>query len=209
MLRLLILLLCVLSAVFSAKGQHPVRLEDVLRPGTRLVYGVESRGMEYDFIVTIKNASGAGGFSWQMTAPVNLMGTVVHSQKALQSGNRMYNYFHGGTDSLDDATLSVWVSRLACRTLVQAGIPFTMYLHGDNNPPTPVSSSGRATDLEVLVNGRAVSIRELLVRPHNQPAAVSSGSTAEQFFTIYPSPSLPLILRMSIGFYIGLKEIRT
>jgi hypothetical protein len=39
----------------AAQSNAQVRLEDIVKPGTQLIYGVESDGNKYDFIVTLKD----------------------------------------------------------------------------------------------------------------------------------------------------------
>ena len=108
MRNLIILFVCLFGAhAMSAQ----VKLEDIVKPGTKLIYGVNANGSTYDFIVTVVKLKPAVEFKWEMTAPINIEGTIIHTAKAMKSGNTMYNYFSPGSKTLDDNTLSVWLSQ--------------------------------------------------------------------------------------------------
>ena len=80
-----LLITCILASA-------QVKLETIVKPGTKLIYAVESGSKKYDFIVTVKKLSPLV-FDWQMTDPVNTSGTITHTAKAMISANTMYNFF--------------------------------------------------------------------------------------------------------------------
>ena len=87
-----------------------VNLQTLVKPGTKLIYAVEAGAQKYDFIVTVKALVPALIFDWEMTNDNKNAGTITHTATAMMAANTLYNYFTPGAKTLDDNTLSVWLS---------------------------------------------------------------------------------------------------
>jgi len=182
-----------------------VKLETLVKPGTKLIYAVEAQGKKYDFIVTVKKLSPLV-FDWQMTDPVNTSGTITHTAKAMISANTMYNFFSPGAKKLDDKTISVWLSKNTFAGIMKAGKGIMMKMNVGAEPKKMGTYTG-ALPLEILVDGQTKTVDEELVNELSDKGVPADND--DDFFTVYGSAKLPIILRMRNGFYIGLKEIKT
>ena len=198
---------CMLFVMYT---QAQVKLENIVKPGTKLIYAVEAGDKKYNFIVTVNNLNGAS-FNWEMSDPVNLSGNITQTAKALDNADVMYNFFQPGDKKLDDKTLSVWLSKKCFNQFdKQAGKPVKMYLNGPDQDPENVGTYTGDLPLEVTIDGKTDTIYEELVKPltlSGQDYVPSEES--DDFFTFYGSAAFPIILRMNLGFSIALKEIRT
>ena len=128
-----IILLFALS-IFSVLSFAQVRLEGLVKPGTKLIYAVESGEQKYDFIVTVKALLPALIFDWQMTDPVNTSGTITHAAAAMVAAVTMYNYFSPGSKMLDDNSISVWLSKNSLTGLTKAGKWIMMKMNTGDAP---------------------------------------------------------------------------
>lgn len=197
----------VLSALLLASifAFAQVKLETLVKPGTKLVYAVEAQGNKYDFIITVKKLNPLV-FDWQMTDPINTSGTITHTAKAMISANTMYNFFSPGAKKLDDKTISVWLSKNTFAGVMKAGKGIMMKMNVGAEAKKMGTYTG-ALNLEILVNGEKQTIKEELVKELSDGGVPADNN--DDFFTVYSSPKLPIILRMQNGFSIGLKEIKT
>jgi hypothetical protein len=211
------LLLCILSlwVCLPAGAQDEalkptVKIENIVKPGSKLIYEVEEHGQVYNFIVTVKDLKGTS-FDWEMTAPVNKKGRIDHTTKALKSGNVLFNYFTSGPKNLDDKTTSVWLSTASYNAFTNtAGKPIKMYLHGPNADPQMVGTYTGAIPLDILVDGKKEIVEVELVRELKLMG--SDGympSSSDDFLHISSSPKVPIIIGMRLDFNIHLKEIKT
>lgn len=189
-----------LALLLSFVSFSQVNLQSLLKPGAKLVYAVEANEQKYDFIVTIKAITPALVFDWEMTEPVNNKGSIAHTATAMLSGNTMFNYFSGGAKTLDDNTLSVWISRNVFMSLTK-GSRSAMLKMNTNESAQKMSVAGEDPgELHILVNGEKETVEEFVARGE---------SGDEVYFSVANSAKFPIILRMKNGFYIGLKEIKT
>lgn len=197
----LFFLLCLLSN--SAPAQ--IALHKIIVPGSKLIYGVRSAGKEYDFIVTLKSLNGAKGFDWVMTAPINKEGTIVHHPKALVSAHEMHNYFQSGTINLQENALSVWLSSEVFGHFIAYPLRgVNLRVIGSKEIDLIFYRDAKKENLEILVNGKAETVQVYTARSKSaqEPAGL------EGYFSFYCDAVLPIILRMNLGFYIALKEVR-
>ena len=146
----------ILSALLIASifAFSQLKLETLVKPGTKLVYAVEAGSKKYDFIVTVKKLSPLV-FDWKMTDPVNTSGTIIHTAKAMISANTMYNFFSPGSKKLDDKTMSVWLSKSSFAGVMKAGKGIMMKMNTDA-PPKKMGAFTGALLLEILVDGAVV-----------------------------------------------------
>ena len=197
-------------AITCAGFSQDFDLASIIKPGVKLVYEVDANGKTYNFIVTIMDKKGSS-FAWEMTDPVNISGTIIHTDKALKSGTVMYNYFGEGTKKLDDKTLSVWLSKKVFDNMESsAGQPMKIYMYGADSPGIEMGTFTGALNNEILVDGETKTISEELVKPLVKDGNdIVPDDDQGEFFTFYPNADFPVILRMNAGFSLALKEVRT
>lgn len=193
------------ALVTTATGQ--VKLEDVVKPGTKLIYEVTTEQSKYNFIVTVKDLKGTS-FDWEMTRPADLKGTINHTAKALQNAFKMYNYFHSETRTLDDVTLSVWISQKFFKAFTKGdAVKICM------NEPTaePVDMKYIVDgDWLIKIDGDGTKIHDRIVKPARKVKDKwIVDPTNDDYFSYYNSASFPIIVRMHTSFTIVLKEIKT
>ena len=193
--------------VFSVFSFAQARLEGLVKPGSKLIYAVETNEQKYDFIVTIRSLTPALVFDWEMTDPVNTSGTISHTPQAMIAANTMYNYFAAGQKILDDNTISVWLSKNILTGLTKGGRNVMMKMN-TNEPFKKIGTEEKEnlSELKIIVNGEKETIEEVLAQELNEEG---HPMTDGAFFSFYNSAKMPVILRMKNGFSITLKEIRT
>jgi len=190
-----------------------VNIQSLIKPGTKLIYAVEANGMKYDFIVTVKALNPALVFDWEMTDRTGNSGTITHTATAMVSANTMYNYFSPGPKTLDDNTISVWLSKNSFTGLTKGSMNVMMGMNINESLKKMgmvVSDEDKDDDdeseLKIIVNGEKETVEEKIAQELNaEGRAVPEGA----FFSFYNSAKMPIILRMNNGFSIVLKEIKT
>lgn len=192
--------------VFSIFSFAQVNLQSVIKPGTKLIYAVEAGAEKYDFIVTIKALVPALIFDWEMTNDSKSNGTLTHTAQAMISANTMYNYFAPGAKTLDDNTMSVWLSKNSFTALTKGTKSVVMSMNVSEAPKNMANFSEDPKELKIIVNGEKETVEELLVKEVN---AQGKPKGDETFFTFSTSAKMPIIIRMKNDFYIALKEIKT
>jgi hypothetical protein len=202
MKRIIFLTALLISSFFSF-GQ--VTLESLVKPGTKLIYAVVSGEQKYDFIVTVKALTPALVFDWQMTDPINTSGSITHTTQGMTSANSMYNLFSPGPKTLDDNTISVWLSKNTYAGLIKPnkGVMIKM---NTGESPRKMGTYSDETEIKIIVDGEKETVEEHMVKELNE---AGEPTVAEDYFTFYKSAKMPIILRMQNGFYIALKEIKT
>lgn len=181
-------------------------IESMVKVGSKLIYAVESGDQKYDFIVTVKKLVPAVEFDWEMTAPASISGTIIHTPQAMLTGNTMYNYFRPGSKTLDDNTLSVWLSKSTQAAFKKAGKGTLIKVQTDGEVKK-MGIYGDEEEIKVTIDGEKDTVEELNAGVLNDQG--EHVATDETFISFYASPKLPIILRMRNGFYIALKEIKT
>lgn len=182
-----------------------VNLQSLVKPGTQLIYAVEANGEKYDFNITVKALAPALVFDWQMTNDTKSSGTITHTPQAMMSANTMFNYFAPGHKTLDDNTISVWLSKNSFTSLTKGSKTVMLKM----NMGETAMKMGAYTDIKeikILVNGEKETVEEQLVKELNDDGKPTG---SESYFTFYNAAKMPIILRMQHGFYIALKEIKT
>ncbi len=198
-------LLVFTAVVLSTKAQ--VKLEDLIKPGTKLIYAVKTYSSTYDFIVTIKDAGGMS-FDWEMTSPADMKGTINHTKKALQNAYKMYNFFHSETRTLDDNTLSVWLSQKSYKALAK-GDAVKVCMHNPTDVPVMMKQFMDG-EFNVKIDGDGKKIYDKWVKPAKKVKDKwIIDPTNDDAFTYYNSAKCPIILRMHADFELALKEVIT
>lgn len=202
MKKICFVLIFLISSVISFAQ---VSLESQIKPGSKLIYAVESGEQKYDFIITIKALVPALIFDWEMTDPINTSGTITHTAGAMLAATSMYNYFSPGAKTLDDNTMSVWLSKNIVAGLMKTGKGIMMKMN-TNEAQKKMGTYTESGELKIIVNGEKETVEEQTAKELNDQGQPTGN---EDFFTFYKSPKMPVILRMRNGFYIVLKEIKT
>ena len=192
--------------VLSILSFAQVNLQTVIKPGTKLIYAVEAGEQKYDFIVTVKTLVPALVFDWEMTNDNKSSGTITHTAPAMIIGNTMYNYFSPGAKTLDDNTLSVWISRNTFIGLTKGTKNVMLKMNNNEVPKKMGVIKEDPAELKIIVNGEKETVEEFTANDMN---AANAPAEEQVNFTFSNSPKMPIILRMKNGFSITLKEIRT
>ena len=187
-----------------AFGFAQVNLQALIKPGAKLIYVVEANGQKYDFIVIVKALAPALVFEWQMTDPVNINGTITHTAAAMTSANTMYNYFAPGTKTLDDNTLSVWISKNTLTGLTKGAKSVMLKMNTNESAKKMGVTEEDPKELKIIVNGEKETVEEFTANDLN----TANASVEDQIYFTF-APKMPIILSMKNGFYIVLKEIKT
>ncbi len=189
-----------------------VRLEALVKPGAKLIYAVDAGEQKYDFIITVKALTPALVFDWEMTDPINTSGTITHTATAMISANTMFNYFTSGAKTLDDNTLSVWLSRNTFTGLTKGSKSVMLKMNtGENLKKMGMVEDDKdddddASEIKIIVNGEKETIEEQIAKQLNEEGHPMG---EDLFFSFYNSSKMPVILRMKNGFSITLREIKT
>ena len=203
MKKILLLQALLLMLTFSFAQ---VNLQTLVKPGTKLIYAVEAGEQKYDFIVTVKALVPALVFDWEMTNDNKSTGTITHTAPAMIAANTLYNYFSPGAKTLDDNTLSVWISRNTFTALTKGTRSVMLKMNTNEAAKKMGVAKEDPAELKIIVNGEKETVEEFTASDMN-----AAGASAEDqvYFTFSNSPKMPIILRMKNGFYISLKEIKT
>lgn len=194
---------------FAQVSANNFDLTKVVRPGTKLIYEVTSGENTYNYIVTVKDLKGEN-FTWQMTDPVNISGTVQQSAHALQTGYIMFNRFTSGPKKLDDKTTAVWLSQKIFNHLMKmTSKPIGMYLYGSGKKVDSVGTYGNSDDYEITVDGKNEIVQEYPVKPLILVGSEYQPNRNDDVFSFYGNAKFPIILRINLDFTLALKEIQT
>jgi len=192
---------------FAVATFAQANLQALVKPGTKLIYAVESGDQKYNFIVTVKKLVPVVEFDWEMTEPASISGSIIHTPAAMMTGNTMYNYFKPGPKTLDDQTLSVWLSKAVFAGLKKEGKGVMMKMNTDGQLKRMGTYSDDEHELHILVDGEKDTVEEEPVSELNEEG--NPVAKDQNYFTFFDSAKLPIILRMKTDFYIVLKEVRT
>lgn len=203
MKKIILLYSCICFSVLSVAQ---VNLQTVIKPGTKLVYGVESGEQRYNFIVTVKTLQPAVVFDWEMTNDNNSKGTITHTPNAMMLANTLYNYFAPGATTLDDNTLSVWLSKSTFSGLTKGKKRVWLKMNTGEQPREMGVTAEDPAELKILLNGEKETVEEIMANDLSAPNAPQEDRV---YFTFSKYPNMPVIIRMKNGFYIALKEIKT
>jgi hypothetical protein len=192
--------------ILSILSFAQVNLQTLVKPGTKLIYAVEAGEQKYDFIVTVKALVPALIFDWEMTNDNKSSGTITHTAPAMISGNTMYNYFAPGTKTLDDNTLSVWISKNTFTGLTKGTKTVILQMNTNEGAKKMGVTKEDPAELKIMVNGEKETVEGFTASDLD---AANAPAEEQVYFTFSNSPKMPIILRMKNGFFIALKEIKT
>jgi hypothetical protein len=183
-----------------------VNLQTLVKPGTKLIYAVEAGEQKYDFIVTVKALTPALIFDWEMTNDNKSSGTITHTAAAMVAANTLYNYFSSGAKTLDDKTLSVWISKNTFNSLTKGTKTVMLKMNTNEVPKKMGVTKEDPAELKIIVNGEKETLEQFTANDLN---AVNAPVEDQVYFTFASNAKMPIILQMKNGFYISLKEIKT
>jgi hypothetical protein len=183
-----------------------VNLQSLVKPGTKLIYGVEAGEQKYDFIITVKTLVPALVFDWEMTNDNKSSGTITHTAAAMIAANTLYNYFSSGAKTLDDNTLSVWISKNTFISLTKGTKSVMLKMNTNEVAKKMGVTKEDPTELKIIVNGEKETVEQFTANDFN---AVNAPAKDQVYFTFASNAKMPIILQMKNGFYISLKEIKT
>lgn len=192
--------------MYSVVGFAQVNLQSVIKPGTKLIYAVEAGEQKYDFIVTVKALAPAVVFDWEMTNDNKSSGTITHTAAAMLAANTLYNYFSSGAKTLDDNTLSVWISKNTFTGLTKGTKTVMLKMNTNEQPKKMGVTKEDPSELKILVNGEKETVEQFAATDLN---AVNAAPEEQTYFSFATNAKMPIILQMKNGFYISLKEIKT
>ena len=166
--------------------------KDLFAKGVTLVYQVDFRGEQYQFIVTIGDKAPDLKFAWAMTEPVGGKGDVIIREKALKEATTQMNYFGDGAhDDLTNST-SVWVSKAVWTAL-------------KGSKPIDIDTGGGAETLTY----KAGEKYKVKVGDKEIELPVLYGETSQNSkFWILDDENEPIILKMDLIWKIWLVEIK-
>jgi hypothetical protein len=197
---LLLVLLTSFNFCFSQ-----VELLKIIKPKTQLVYLVQAGEQQYYFMVNIKELAPAVIFNWEMTEPASMKGSITHTATAMASATTMHNMFTPGDVTLDDKTISVWLSKAMYTSLRKSGAMISM---NAGETPRKMGLTGETKVVKILLNGLKETVEEEIAKELD--ADDNPKKKTDEFISFYNSVKMPIILRMKNSqFAITLKEIRT
>lgn len=183
-----------------------VNLQSVIKPGTQLIYAVEAGAEKYDFTITIKALVPALVFDWAMTNDSKISGTITHTAPAMLAANTMHNYFSPGAKTLDDNTISVWISKNSFTGLTKGTKTVMMKMNTNEAPKKIGVTKEDPTELKIIVNGEKETVEQFTANDLN---AANAAPEDQVYFSFASNAKMPIILQMKNGFSITLKEIKT
>jgi hypothetical protein len=191
---------------FSLGSFAQINLQSVIKPGTKLIYAVEAGAEKYDFIVTVKALLPAVVFDWEMTNDNKSNGTITHTAAAMIAANTLYNYFAPGAKTLDDNTLSVWISKNTFSGLTKGAKRIMLKMNTNEAAKKMGVTKEDPTELKIIVNGEKETVEQFTANDLN---AANAAPEDQVYFSFASNAKMPIILQMKNGFFITLKEIKT
>lgn len=166
----------------------------VIGMDSKLTYGVDFYGKKYKFIMDIVQDDPEIVINWKMTLDNrdDKSGNISMSAEAVQKATAQYNLFENGEIVLDDKT-SVWVSRAVFKSL-RTGAETVMNAMGKDKTFT---RKNIPAGTEVTVDGKAINV------------IYAEASDGSEKFWILNNPKMPLILKMDLGWKIGIEKIES
>lgn len=103
---ILLIFLFASNILFATGNNTPFEI----KPGTKLIYGVEAGFNKYDFIVEITSVENGIAINWSMTAPINSRGKINLLPEALSNAVVYHNFFKDATELTLSDKSSVFLS---------------------------------------------------------------------------------------------------
>jgi hypothetical protein len=163
---------------------------------SQLAYNVDFGGNKYQFIVELKQKDPNLVFDYNLSMGSGKQGKVTIVKEALQTARGQQNYFAGGEQTLSTQT-TVWLSQVVYKEAKEKGK--TTMATGESGDMRFVDFTVVGTEkMELQLNGENISLPCLHLRS-------TDGRDFE--YWVWDNPKDPLILKMSIGWGLAIKEI--
>ena len=170
------------------------RLEQLVKPGTKLMYRIDLKNKSYDMRVAVKSLN-PFVFDYEIIDSLNAKGTITHTKDGMSNGVVHHSNFTAGNKALDEKTTSLWLSEKVFKNLSRhKRRPIKMFLNGISGEQSNIGFAKGDKDFMVRVNGKQTTIQQ----EHAKPKIKFSGNfqtTGEEHFSYYNSAQLPLILK--------------
>jgi hypothetical protein len=191
---------------FSTASIAQERLEQLVKPGTKLMYRIDLKVKSYDMRVVVKSLN-PFVFDYEIIDSLNARGTITHTKGGISNGVILHNNFTAGNKVLDEKTTSLWLSdRVYSNLSKHKRRPIKMFLNGLSGEQSNIGFAKGEKDFMVRVNGKQITIQQEYAKPKIKFNR-NFETTGEEYFSYYNSAKLPLILKMRTNFYIELLDI--
>lgn len=186
----------------------PPAVKFSVKKGSVLTYEVKAGKDIYNFIITVNSAlpDSSLEFSYTMGAPANKNGIVMISENALNTSHKLVNFFGGGEMKLEDAT-TIWISKQVFHEAIEAGGGFATDILFDNDKVATHFAMIVPDEEEYKINGKMMKIKTV------QMTETKFNETTQELdygkmVGVLDNSRNPLILFLSIGFEVQLKEAK-
>lgn len=163
---------------------------------SQLAYNVDFGGEKYQFIVELKQKEPDLIFDYNFSMGSGKQGKVTITKDALQTARGQHNYFAGGEQTLSAQT-TVWLSQVVYKEAKQNGKTTMATIESGDMKNIDYTLVG-TEKMDLQLNGENISLPCLHLRS-------TDGRDFE--YWVWDNPKDPLILKMSIGWGIAIKEI--
>ncbi|HBG70382.1 MAG: hypothetical protein A2W93_15660 [Bacteroidetes bacterium GWF2_43_63] len=180
-------LLIFLSMAMNLNAQESTK-EITITPGAKISWNLS---LGYPFNITVNSVKPDFSFKWDMGGDET--GSVTLTAKALKKATKMFDYFKKGTDITKEDETTVIFSKALFKKL-KAGKSTEMSLDGINQNIRFVQNS----TMKVLIDGTESSL----------PIIYAETDKACKFW-IWDNASLPLILKMEMGWTLEITSINS
>ena len=180
----------------------------VIKPGSELIYDVKNKGTHYTLTIRITHKSGKS-FSWIRSAPFLDSGSV-QQRHGVKDGDILISELIAGDQYLDKDCSSIWLSRRVYDHFTRNfGKPIRIYGFGKSDSALEMGTFTGTIPMDLLVDGKPVSISAELVECLKREGMGYRVGPDELCMYYYPDPEFPVILGLSLGIIMQLKEVRT
>jgi len=203
-----VLTVCLLINVRTLAQAQQFKLGARIKLGSELIYEVTDKGGHYTLTIRVEQKSGKH-FSWFRSAPFLDSGSVQQGH-GIKHGIKLVNEFNVGEQYLDKDCTSIWLSQLLYDHFDRNfGKPIRIYGYGKDKAPLEMGTFTGTVSMDILVDGKSVSIPAELVECLTREGNGYRVGPDELCIYYYPDPEFPIILGLSLGFIMQLKEVRT
>lgn len=163
-----------------------------IKPGMKIRYYLHEYTSNYEFLVELLEIGKAKKFNWWMTWPVNIHGTCITTENAMQNATKQQNYFRGGFEIQDDRTTG-FVSYAVWKAMKEKG-SITIQPVNDLEVLTYISDF----PYSIVIDGKTIVV----------PTFYCETDHGSKYW-ILDNPENPITLKMVLDFNIEIGEIMT
>jgi hypothetical protein len=163
---------------------------------SQMAYNVDFGGNKYQFIVELKQKEPDLVFDYNLSMGGGKIGKITITKDAMQTARGQQNYFAGGEQKLSAQT-TVWLSQVVYKEAKENGKTTMATVESGDMKNIDYTLVG-TEKMDLQLNGENITIPCLHLRS-------TDGRGFE--YWVWDNPKDPLILKMSIGWEIAIKEI--